>query len=116
MEKLTLTMEERKIQELHKLVDFVRDQNKSIVSKMRKIFKVWDNAFKTIGTIVSIAIATLITWGAEAWYNVDGKPEFWAVFGGGVLFLIVLGLLLWITWGIINTFLIEKIDGILNEN
>lgn len=101
----------QKVKSLEGTVEHLNAQHRVMRRNLTKIFGIWNAWFKTLGVIVSFVIATVVTCATRTLYYDDGtRWSFSMVFFGGVIYLIVLALGIWVTWILTNTFLIKKIE------
>ena len=91
-------------------MDHIQDQIKVINRNLRRVYDIWDGFFKTVGVIVSVIIAGWITWTTRNLYMYNGKWTFGTVFIGGIIYVLVLTLLLWLVWATVNALLVNKCE------
>ena len=96
--------------EMSNKVTFLSDQVRLLRQGVSKIYRIWDRFFKTIGVIISVLIVSGLWAAGYKLYWMNGKWPFVTVVFGVILALIILGLLVWLTWQIVNAALVNKIN------
>ena len=87
----------------------LNDRNSLLEKGVASIFSIWDTFFKTIGVMLSLGIAIFVTNIVRNIYYLNGKAPFNIIVLGGIMFVVVLALLIFLTWMIVNALLVDKI-------
>jgi len=73
-----------------------------------RIFSIWDGVFKTIGIVVGLTLLTVVTWAARGLYYTNGKWDFAVIVIGGIIYVVALAIVVFITWAVTNAILVNK--------
>ena len=98
------------VKKMSNIMDHLRSQNRVLTTNIKKIFKIWDGFFKTMGVVFSIGVVSMLMYCTRDLYYLNGKWDFAVVFVGGILFLGLLGALIAGVWYIVNEALINKFE------
>lgn len=103
-------IQQEQINRLETKIEHLQAVNKVISRNVKKIFTIWDRFFKTLGTLISIGVATAVTYVTRDLYYHNGKWDFSVIFFGGLIYLIVVAGGVWLTWYLVDKLLIKKIE------
>jgi hypothetical protein len=90
-------------------VEHLYSKVNTLSQDLRTIFKIWNGFFKTLGIIVGIVLAGLITWLTHGLYITNGKWGFGTIMLGGFIYLVVLAVVIVFVWMITDNFLVGQI-------
>ena len=92
-------------------IEYVKDQLRVINKKVKKIYTIWDGFFKTLGVVVSLALAIFVTAIAKNIYYKaiveNGCWKFVAVCLFVVLFLVIVVAGVMFTWWLVGKCLVQ---------